>query len=93
MPLWLAKMFAKNSQKSEDIPEQFEFLEREWSLKDKPEIPKFVTILDRFEHHYNHEVMYYVRIEYTGYIFNSSMVEYETIKESRLLEMLEQRKV
>ena len=93
MPLWLAKMLARKSETDNKIPEQFEFLERQWQLKDKPEIPKFVTILDKFEHHYSHEVMYYVRIEFIGCIFNSSMVEYKTIKESELLEMLEKRKV
>jgi hypothetical protein len=76
-----------------EIPEQFEFNERQWQLKDKPEISKFVTVLDKFEHHYSQEMMYYIRIEYIGIVFASPQVEYEVVKESVLLEMLEKRKL
>ena len=75
-----------------EIPEQFEFIEAQWQFENRPEISKFVTILDKFEHHYSHEMMYHIRIESLYVLFGDAKVEYKTVKESDILDMLKTRK-
>lgn len=86
MPLWFGKMLLRNNL----MPVQFEFIE-EWEFTDLPGIPKYVTILDKFEHHYSHEIMYHVRIEFIVGIFKQARVEYKTVTEPELLDMLKRK--
>lgn len=93
MPLWLSKILTKNNKKEDvnRIPDQFEFIETQYWFKDRPEVPVFVTILDKFVHYYSNETMYHIRIERVG-CMGSGLVEYETVDEEHLRRMLEKKK-
>ena len=92
MPLWFSKILARNAKRSDsEIPKQFEFIETQYWFKDRPEVPVFVTILDAFEHHYSHEMMYHIRIEKSGFT-GMGIVEYDTVDEEHLRRMLETKK-
>ena len=90
-PKWFRKIFHKREY-VETIPNQFEFIDTLTIFRDMPKVPVYVTILDKFVHHYSNEMMYYIRLETVG-CFGSGMVDYKTIKESELLDMLKTRKV
>jgi len=77
-----------------NISKQFEYIDSLYIGKERKEVPKFVTILDEFEHHYTGIKMYRIRIEYASYITESyPVVEYETLQERYLLDMFKLRKV
>ncbi len=92
MPPWLLKRLVKPTKKEDSIPNQFEYIETQYWFKDRPEVPVWVTILDKFTHHYSHEAMYYIRLEKVGCI-GGALVEYKTINEEDLRDMWEKRKV
>ena len=74
------------------IPKQFEYVDVLYDFEERPEIPKFVTILDEFVHHYSGTKFYRIRIEYLSSFLGRPMVEYETVDEKKLFEMLEKQR-
>lgn len=78
-----------------NVPKQFEYLDTLTQFCPAKKAPKFVTVLDVFEHHYTGTKMYWVRIEHDGtYGFNGSpfpATEYKTLMETELAVMLSTR--
>ena len=92
MPLWFAKLLRNNDIKDLDIiPEQFEYNEKAYAYRDSGKCPVYVTILDKFIHHYTHEIMYYIRMEHLTEIMKVPVVEYKTITRDEIIKMLEAR--
>lgn len=79
-----------------NIPKQFEYIETYYRFKNRPEAPVFVTILDAFEHHYTGTKMYHIRMEHDGKFgfvgTPSPIVDYKTVTESEIMDMLAKRK-
>lgn len=79
-----------------NIPNQFEYMRTNYQFAGHPQSPVFVTILDAFEHHYTGTKLYHIRVEHDGTFglggTPSPFVDYKTIRESDLLDMLSKRK-
>lgn len=61
---------------------QFEIENKDFSGRGAALCPnEFITVLDEFKHHYTGETMRYIRVERSGYVTGSSVVEYQTVNE------------
>lgn len=79
-----------------NIPKQFEYVATHHQFVGRPQSPVFVTILDAFEHRYTGTRLYHIRVEHDGTFglggTASAFVDYKTITESELMDMLANRK-
>ena len=69
-----------------DAPASFEFTDPLW-----PSSPRFVEIMNAFEHHYTKKMMYEIRIQYESTALKLGMVEYKTVDRVDLDKMLKNR--
>lgn len=49
---------------------------------------RFITVLDQFEHHYTKDMMYHIRIESVDKWTRTPIVEYKTVTEDYLNNIL-----